>query len=60
MTLTDADGGLVSLRNLSPNDYIYNNSTSNLISAKELKKITIELLSFPKQATGYEIKLLNR
>lgn len=60
MTLTDADGGLVSLRNLSPNDYIYNNSTNNLISAKELKKITIELLSFPKQATGYEIKLLNR
>jgi hypothetical protein len=60
MTLTDADGGLVSLRNLSPNDYIYNNSTSNLINAKELKKITIELLSFPKQATGYEIKLLNR
>lgn len=60
MTLTDADGGLVALRNLSPNDYIYNNSTNNLIAAKELKKITIELLSFPKQATGYEIKLLNR
>lgn len=60
MTLTDADGGLVSLRNLSPKDYIYNNNTSNQIEAKELKKITIELLSFPKQATGYELKLLNR
>lgn len=60
MTLTDSDGGLVSLRNLSPNDYIYNNNTVNQIGANELKKVTIELLSFPKQATGYELKLLNR
>ena len=60
MTLTDADGGLVSLRNLSPNDYIYNNNINNQIGSKELKKVTIELLSFPKQATGYELKMLNR
>lgn len=60
MTLTDADGDLVSLRNLSPNDYIYNNNINNQIGSKELKKITIELLSFPKQATGYELKMLNR
>lgn len=60
MSLSDADGGLVSLRNLSPNDYIFNNNTPNQIGAKELKKITIELLSFPKQASGYELKLLNR
>lgn len=60
MTLTDADGALVSLRNLSPKDYIYKNNTSAQINARELKKVTIELLSFPKQATGYELKLLNR
>lgn len=60
MTLTDADGRLVSRRNLSPQDYIYNNRTSSNIGPTELKKITIELLSFPKTATGYEIKLLNK
>lgn len=60
MSLTDADGGLVSLRNLSPDDYIYNNKTNTRIGPQELKKITIELLSFPIKATGYELKLLNR
>lgn len=60
MTLTDADGRLVSRRNLSPNDYIYQNQTDDLIGARELKKITIELLSFPKQAVGYQIKVLNK
>ncbi len=60
MSLTDADGRLVSRRNLSPADYLYNNNSLNQIGAKELKRVTIELLSFPKQATGYELKLLNR
>ena len=60
MTLTDADGRLVARRNLSPTDYIYNNETSSNIGANELKKITVELLSFPKSATGYELKLLNK
>ena len=60
MSLTDADGDLVSLRNLSPDDYIYNNKTNTRIGPQELKKITIELLSFPIKATGYELKLLNR
>ncbi len=59
MTLTDADGRLVARRNLSPKDYIYKNQTNAKIGPNELKKVTIELLSFPKSATGYEIKLLN-
>lgn len=59
MTLSDADGRLVARRNLSPKDYIYNNKTNAKIGPNELKKVTIELLSFPKSATGYEIKLLN-
>ncbi len=59
MSLMDADGRLVARRNLSPKDYIYNNKTNSNIGANELKKVTIELLSFPKSATGYEIKLLN-
>lgn len=60
MTLTDSEGRLIARRNLSPKDYIYNNQTSSLIGANELKKVTIELLSFPKAVTGYEIKLLRR
>lgn len=60
MSLTDADGRLVSRRNLSPTDYLYNNNSLSQIGAKELKKVTIELLSFPKHATGYELKLLSR
>ncbi len=59
MSLTDSDGRLVARRNLSPGDYIYKNRTNDKIGSNELKKITIELLSFPKSATGYEIKLLN-
>lgn len=60
MSLSDAEGKLVSRRSLSPRDYVYQNTTNNLIGARELKKITIELLSFPKQATGYELKILNK
>lgn len=60
LSLTDADGRLVSRRSLAPQDYVHNNRTDSYISAKELKKITIELLTFPKQATGYELKLLNK
>ena len=60
MSLTDAEGKLVARRNLSPQDYIYQNSTSHLIGARELKKITIELLSFPKNASGYELKIIDR
>jgi len=60
MTLTDSEGKLVSRRNLSPRDYVYQNATNDLIGARELKKVTIELLSFPKQATGYELKILDK
>jgi hypothetical protein len=60
MTLTDAEGRLISRRNLSPNDYVYQNRTSDAIGARELKKVTIELLSFPKHASGYEVKILDK
>ncbi len=60
MTLIDTEGKLVSRRNLSPRDYVYQNATNDLIGARELKKVTIELLSFPKQATGYELKILDK
>ncbi|MFT4634597.1 MAG: putative Zn finger-like uncharacterized protein [Arenicella sp.] len=60
MSLTDAEGRLVSRRSLSPTDYVYQNATNDLIGARELKKVTIELLSFPKRATGYEVTILNR
>jgi len=60
LSLTDSEGRLVSRRQLSPRDYIYNNQIDSGIGPKELKKITIELLAFPKQATGYELKLLNK
>ncbi len=60
LSLTDSEGRLVSRRQLAPRDYIYNNKTQAQIGPKELKKITIELLAFPKQATGYELKLLSK
>jgi len=60
MSLRDAEGRIVSRRNLSPRDYVYQNATNDLIGPRELKKVTIELLSFPKHATGYELKILNR
>ena len=60
MSLTDAEGKLVSRRSLAPQDYVYQNSTNHLIGARELKKITIELLSFPQQASGYELKIIDR
>ncbi len=60
LSLTDEDGRLVSRRALSPNDYLYNNNTESTIRSNELKKVTVELLSFPKQAHGYEIRLLSK
>ena len=59
LSLTNADGRLVSRRNLAPKDYVFNNRIDNNIGAKQLKKVTIELLAFPEQATGYELRLLN-
>jgi len=58
LSLTDADGRLVSRRSLNPESYLHNNRTKNAIGANELKKVTIELLAFPKQATGYELRIL--
>ncbi|GHA18324.1 hypothetical protein GCM10008090_29890 [Arenicella chitinivorans] len=60
LSLMSADGKVVSRRQLSPHDYLYNNQTDAMIGAKELKKVTIEMLTFPKQAVGYELKLIRR
>lgn len=60
LSLTNPEGRLVARRQLSPQDYLYNNTTTAQIGPKELKKITIELLAFPKQAEGFELKLLNK
>ncbi|MCH2190657.1 MAG: zinc-ribbon domain-containing protein [Gammaproteobacteria bacterium] len=59
MSLMDSQGSLIARRSLSPQDYIYNNRTDTSIGSKELKKITVELLSFPKNASGYEIKIVD-
>lgn len=60
LSLKNSDGKIISRRSLSPKDYIHNNRIGADIGARELKKVTIELLSFPKQAAGYELKLLNK
>lgn len=60
LSLSDEDGRLVSRRALSPHDYRHNNRLSHLIQPKELRQVTIELLAFPKQAHGFELKLLNK
>ena len=59
-SLKNSDGKIISRRSLSPNDYTHNNRINTSIGPRELKKITIELLSFPKHAAGYELKLLNK
>lgn len=58
LVLTDEAGRLVSRRALKPDDYLHNNRLRNLIRANELRQVTIELLAFPKQAHGYELKIL--
>ncbi|MBT8115651.1 MAG: zinc-ribbon domain-containing protein [Arenicella sp.] len=60
LSLTDRNGQLVARRALMPEDYIYKNDTLNKIGPRELKPVTIELLTFPEQVTGYELKLLDK
>ncbi len=60
LSLNNSEGRIISRRSLSPKDYIHNNKTNTSIGSNELKKITIELLSFPKEAAGYELRLLNK
>jgi len=60
LSLHDSEGRLVSRRGLSPEDYSHNNRIQVQIGPRELRKVTIELLKFPKQVTGYELKLLNK
>ena len=60
LALYTKEGELVARRNLSPNDYSYNNDTSLMMTPREYRRLSIELLSFPKHATGYELKLLSK
>lgn len=60
LILSDEDGRLVARRALSPKDYLHNNRLSQWIGPNELRRITIELLAFPKQAHGYELRVLNK
>ena len=60
LELLDVDGRRVSRRALSPLDYLHNNRVENLIGANELRPVTIELLAFPEQAHGFELKIIDR
>lgn len=60
LSLSDEDGRLISRRALSPYDYRHNNRLRHLIQPKELRQVTIELLAFPKQAHGFELKILDK
>jgi predicted Zn finger-like uncharacterized protein len=60
LTLTNEEGKTVSRRALSPDSYLHNNKTANNIDARELKIVTLELLNFPKQARGYELRILDK
>ena len=60
LALSDVDGRLVSRRTLSPADYLHNNRLANVIRSNELRPVTIELLAFPRQAHGYELKIIER
>ena len=59
LVLTDENANLVARRALSPEDYLHNNRLENSIAPKEIRPVTIEFLSFPEHAHGYELKLLN-
>lgn len=58
LTLSDSNGRTVSRRALNPIDYLHNNNSSDEIGPHELKKITIELLAFPDQVSGFELRVL--
>ncbi|MEM7360678.1 MAG: DUF3426 domain-containing protein [Pseudomonadota bacterium] len=60
LTLSDENGRLVARRALSPEDYLHNNRLDNMIPANGLQQVTIELLSFPRQAHGFELRLLSK
>ena len=59
LSLTDENGRLIARRSLTPDNYLHNNQVDGFIGARELRPVTIEFLSFPKQAHGYELKILN-
>jgi len=60
LTLSDENGRLVARRAMSPADYLHNNRLGNSIASKEVRPVTIEFLSFPEHAHGFELRLLNK
>lgn len=60
ISLLNVEGNTIARRSLNPDFYLHNNKSDNQIRSNELKRITIELLSFPKQATGYELKIIDK
>jgi len=59
LSLSDENGRIIARRALSPDNYLHNNRLENRIKANELRQVTIELLSFPRQAHGFELRILN-
>lgn len=60
LSLTNAEGRVIARRSLDPDSYLYNNRTNDQIRSNEVKKVTIELVSFPKKAAGYELKIIDK
>ena len=58
LSLTDENGAVIARRALDPTDYLFNNAALGEIGPHELKKITVELLAFPKKAIGFELRVL--
>lgn len=59
LTLTDKEGRVIARRSLPSDKYIHNNATNNVIRRKEVKTVTIELLDFPEQAYGYQVRIID-
>lgn len=59
LTLTDKDERVIARRSLPPANYIHNNATDVVIERKEVKSLTVELLDFPKQAYGYQVRIID-
>ena len=60
LSLLNVEGSTIARRSLDPDSYLHNNRSASQIRSNELKKVTIELLSFPKQATGFELKIIDK
>lgn len=59
LTLLDTDGRIISRRTISPDLYTHNNSTTTSLKSRELKPVSIELLDFPTNTEGFEVKIIS-